>query len=57
VELLTGSRARLLIFANQQDTLAGTGRTTYAGAMFAVTALRRSGRWKIESIDTFTGRP
>jgi Mce-associated membrane protein len=55
VELLTGGRARLLIFANQQDSRAGTSRTSYAGAMFAVTAVRRSGRWKIESIDTFTG--
>jgi len=55
VELLNGDRARLLVFANQQDTRAGTGQTSYAGAMFAVTALRQGGRWKIENIDTFNG--
>jgi Mce-associated membrane protein len=55
VELLNGNRARLLVFANQQDTKAGTGQTSYAGAMFAVTALRQGGRWKIENIDTFSG--
>jgi Mce-associated membrane protein len=55
VELLNGNTARLLVFANQQDTKAGTGQTSYAGAMFAVTALRQGGRWKIENIDTFSG--
>jgi len=55
VELLNGDRARLLVFANQQDTRAGTGQTSYAGAMFAVSALRQGGRWKIENIDTFNG--
>ena len=55
VELLSGNRARLLVFANQQDTRAGTGQTSYAGAMFAVTALRQGGQWKIENIDTFGG--
>jgi Mce-associated membrane protein len=55
VELLTGHRARLLVFANQQDTRAGTSQTSYAGAMFAVTALQQGGRWKIENIDTFSG--
>ena len=55
VELLNGNRARLIVFANQQDTRAGTGQTSYAGAMFAVTALRQGGRWKIENIDTFSG--
>jgi Mce-associated membrane protein len=55
VELLNGNRALLLVFANQQDTRAGTGQTSYAGAMFAVTALRQGGRWKIENIDTFGG--
>jgi Mce-associated membrane protein len=55
VEFLNGGRARLLVFANQQDTRAGTGQTSYAGAMFAVTALRQGGRWKIENIDTFSG--
>jgi Mce-associated membrane protein len=55
VELLNGNSARLIVFANQQDTRAGTGQTSYAGAMFAVTALRQGGRWKIENIDTFNG--
>lgn len=55
VEYLAGASARVLIFANQQDTRAGTNQTTYAGAMFAVTAVRQDGRWKIENIDTFTG--
>jgi Mce-associated membrane protein len=55
VELLSGGRARVLVFANQQDTKAGTSQTSYAGAMFAVTALRQGGRWKIEHIDTFSG--
>ncbi len=55
VEVLTGGRARVLVFANQQDTRAGTGQTTYGGAMFAVTAVFTQGIWKIESIDTFTG--
>jgi Mce-associated membrane protein len=55
VEQLTGSRARVLVFANQQDTIAGTGKTSYAGAMFAVTAQLTGGQWKIDSIDTFSG--
>lgn len=57
VELLAGGRARLLVFANQQDTKAGTKQTSYGGAMFAVTAVRQGSRWKIENIDTFTGSP
>jgi Mce-associated membrane protein len=55
VEVLDGNRARVLVFANQQDTREGTGQTSYAGAMFAVTALHLGGRWKIENIDTFSG--
>jgi Mce-associated membrane protein len=55
VELLAGGRARLLVFANQQDTRSGTGQTSYGGAMFAVTAVDQRGRWKIENINTFTG--
>jgi Mce-associated membrane protein len=54
VEFLAGGRARVLVFANQQDTRAGTGQTSYGGAMFAVTAVFRNGRWKITNIDTFT---
>ena len=55
VELLTGGRSRLLVFANQQDSRAGTRQASYGGAMFAVTAVNEGGRWLIESIDTFTG--
>src|SRR5215472_8011418 len=55
VELLTGNRARVLVFANQQDTRAGTHQTSYAGALFAVTAVRQGNQWKIENIDTFNG--
>jgi Mce-associated membrane protein len=57
VELLAGGRARVLVFANQQDTRAGTGQASYGGAMFAVTAVNQHGTWKIENIDTFTGHP
>lgn len=57
VELLAGGRARLLVFANQQDTKTGTKQTSYGGAMFAVTAVRQGSRWKIENIDTFSGSP
>jgi Mce-associated membrane protein len=56
VELLTGNRARVLIFANQQDTRMGTKQTSYAGALFAVTAVHQGNRWKIENIDTFNGQ-
>ena len=55
VELLTGNRVRVLVFANQQDTRAGTKQTSYAGALFAVTAVHQGNRWKIENIDTFSG--
>ncbi len=55
VEFLAGGQARVLIFANQQDTRSGTSQASYAGTMFAVTAVRSGDRWKIESIDTFTG--
>ncbi len=55
VELLTGNRARVLVFANQQDTRAGTKQSSYAGALFAVTAVHQGNRWKIENIDTFSG--
>ena len=54
VELLTGGRARLLVFADDQDSRAGTSQATYGGAMFAVTAVNQRGQWRIESIDTFT---
>jgi Mce-associated membrane protein len=53
VEFLDGSRARLLIFADQHDTAGTAHKTTDAGAMFAVNAVNQGGRWKISSIDTF----
>jgi Mce-associated membrane protein len=53
VEFLDGSRARLLIFADQRDTAGTARKTTDAGAMFAVNAVNQDGRWKISSIDTF----
>ena len=56
VELLDGNQARVLVFANQQDTRAGTRQSSYAGALFAVTAVRQGGRWRIENIDTFNGQ-
>lgn len=55
VEFLTGARARILVFANQQDTREGTSQSSYGGAMFAVTAVDQHGTWKIVNIDTFTG--
>jgi Mce-associated membrane protein len=55
VELLSGGQARLLVFADQQDTVAGTAKSSYGGAMFAVTAVLQGRIWKIEDIDTFTG--
>ncbi|WP_326693637.1 hypothetical protein [Streptomyces sp. NBC_01766] len=56
VELIDGSRARVLLFADQSntDTAAKKDRTTYAAAMFAVDAVRGGGSWKISNIDTFT---
>lgn len=45
------------MFANQQDTSGGTGKSSYGGAMFAVTAVLQGGSWKIDNIGTFTGSP
>jgi Mce-associated membrane protein len=55
VESLEGNLARLLIFVNQSDTSNATHKTTTAGAMFAVSAVREGGSWKIASIDEFAG--
>ncbi|HEY2442785.1 MAG TPA: hypothetical protein VGI31_06595 [Streptosporangiaceae bacterium] len=55
VESLEGNQARLLIFINQSDTSNATHKTTAAGAMFAVSAVREGGSWKIASIDDFAG--
>ncbi|MFC5910733.1 hypothetical protein [Streptacidiphilus monticola] len=56
VEQMQGDRARLLVFAEQRDTsTAASGGSTEAPAMFAVTAVRSAGTWRISAIDTFTG--
>jgi Mce-associated membrane protein len=55
VALLTGDRARVLVFATQSDTSTASKQTATAGAMFAVDAVRRDGSWKVENIDTFNG--
>jgi Mce-associated membrane protein len=54
VSMLTGNRAQVLIFANQQDTGGSTRSTTDAGAMFSVDAVYQGGGWKIDGIDTFS---
>lgn len=54
VSILSGNRAQVLIFANQQDTGGSTRSTTDAGAMFSVDAVQQGGTWKIDSIDTFS---
>jgi Mce-associated membrane protein len=55
VQMLTGDRARVLVFATQSDTSTATKQTATAGAMFTVNAVRRDGSWKVENIDTFNG--
>ncbi|HEY1916793.1 MAG TPA: hypothetical protein VGH27_14570 [Streptosporangiaceae bacterium] len=54
VSMLSGNRAQVLIFANQQDTGGSTRSTTDAGAMFSVDAVQQGGAWKIDNIDTFS---
>lgn len=56
VESLQGDLARVVIFADQQDTRTDTNQTSYAGAQFAVSAQRINGQWKISNIDTFTNQ-
>lgn len=53
VKMLAGDRARLLVFADQRNTRTDKDKTSYAAAVFAVGAVYRDGRWKIENIDTF----
>lgn len=52
VERLDGSRARVLVFADQRNTRTTGKDTTYAAAMLAVDAVRQGGTWKIADIDT-----
>ncbi|MGC4953544.1 hypothetical protein ACLQ2P_10060 [Actinomadura citrea] len=54
VTTLTGDRAAVLVFADQQTTRTGDGESTHAPAMLTVTAVRRDGHWKITALDTFT---
>jgi Mce-associated membrane protein len=55
VKSLTGDRARLLIFADQQNTRTDKDETSHSAAVFAVDAVRTSGAWKIANIDTLGG--
>jgi Mce-associated membrane protein len=56
VTRLTGDRAAVLVFADQQTTRTSDGTSTHSPAMLTVAAVRRAGRWKIEALDTFTAR-
>ena len=47
VVMLQGDRARLLVFADQRNVRSDTGEASYAGAQFAVDAVRAGGIWKI----------
>ncbi|MGW2858667.1 hypothetical protein [Streptomyces sp. NPDC001205] len=56
VEMIDGSRARVLVYADQSSTRTSGKKpeTSYAAAMFAVDVVRGSGStWRISGIDTF----
>ncbi|MBX7468840.1 hypothetical protein K1Y80_22560 [Streptomyces sp. MAG02] len=56
VEMIDGSRARVLVYADQSSTRTAGKKpeTTYAAAMFAVDVARGSGgTWQVSGIDTF----
>ncbi|WP_189966907.1 hypothetical protein [Streptomyces violascens] len=56
VEMIDGSRARVLVYADQSSTRTAGKKpeTTYAAAMFTVDMVRGSGAtWQISGIDTF----
>ncbi|MFB4317889.1 hypothetical protein [Actinomadura sp. 21ATH] len=53
VRMLSGDRARLLVFADQRSTRTDKNQTAYSAAMFSVGAVHRNDRWQIENIDTF----
>lgn len=55
VKSLDGHHAVLLVFADQRDTAADTGKTSTSATVFTVDAVREKGRWQISGIDTFTG--
>ncbi|MDL4818448.1 hypothetical protein [Actinomadura opuntiae] len=50
---LHDGRARLLVYADQQTTRTGDGKSTTSPAMLAVTVVRNSGHWRITAINTF----
>lgn len=59
VEQLDGSRALLLVYADQRDTSTATtagsaAQTSEAPAMFTVSAVRHGSDWLISSIGTFS---
>jgi Mce-associated membrane protein len=53
VRMLSGDRARVLIFADQRSTRTDKNETAYSATMFSVGAVHRNDRWQIENIDTF----
>ncbi|MFJ8311358.1 MULTISPECIES: hypothetical protein [unclassified Streptomyces] len=56
VEMIDGSRARVLVYADQSSTRTSGKKpeTSYAAAMFAVDVVRKGGgTWQISGIDTF----
>lgn len=56
VTTLTGDRAVVLVFADQQTTRTSDGTSTHAPAMLTVTAVHRGGHWRITALDTYGGR-
>lgn len=56
VTTLTGDRAVVLVFADQQTTRTSDGTSTHAPAMLTVTAVHREGHWRINALDTYGGR-
>lgn len=55
VSTIQGNRAHLLVFANERNTSVASGQTVYAGAMLAVDATYRTGKWRLTGLDSFTG--
>jgi Mce-associated membrane protein len=54
VSTIQGDRAHLLVFANERNTAVKTGQTVFAGAMLAVDATYRGGKWRVTGLDSFT---
>lgn len=53
VRVLTGDRAEVLVFLDQNSTRGDTNATTAAGSMFLVTFTTVDGDWKVSDIDLF----